>query len=80
MREEEGTNVGYTKGSVICVMGLVARVSYPSLRKFMYVTACCIPSMHDVGAPRGLSEGCVGRIFEFLQTNFRDSSSTTSGE
>ena len=70
MREEGSTNVGYTKGSIICAME--ARVSYSSVRKFMYVTACCMSCMHHVGAPRGLSEGYVGRIFGFLHMNFRE--------
>jgi hypothetical protein len=48
------------------------RVSYTSLRKFMYVTACCMSCMHHVDAPLGLSEGCEGLIFGFLQTNFRE--------
>src|SRR5918998_3675762 len=49
-----------------------ADVSYSSVRKFMYVTACCKPCMHHVGAPRELFEGSVGRIFGFLHPNFAE--------
>jgi hypothetical protein len=47
-------------------------ISYSSVRKFMYATACYIPCMHHVGAPRELFEGSVGWIFGFLHPNFRE--------
>ena len=49
-----------------------AGVSYSSVRKFTYVTACYIPCMHHVGVPRELFKGSVGWIFGFLHPNFRE--------
>jgi hypothetical protein len=49
----------------LCYLWDGARVSDSSVRKFMYVTACCMSCMHHVGASWGTIRGTCGADIQF---------------
>ena len=47
-------------------------MSHSSLRKIMHATACYMPCMHHVSASRPPLRPVRPRVYEMLDTNFRE--------